>query len=366
MYTMDYKKGLMLYSSNVLIMEKCEELVPDYFDFLRGVVDSQDLTLNISRETLQHNNQLRAIAKKITSRVKKELLKMQENEREKYEEFSKNFGRSLKFHIYQSYGAADDDLKDLLMFYSAKQKKMINLGEYVDNLDDANIEKEKEDAKKKLQNAIEGKSNESSPEEENKKPIYYAAGENLDTLAKMPVVQTVLSKEMDVLLCTDNVDDFCMSAMREYKEHEFKNVSSGDLGLESEEEKKKAEKVSDKNKDLFEAMKKALGDKVTKVAVATTPTDSPVRLIAEGPISFDMERTLSQMPNAGEAPKATRVLEINPKHKIFKTLQEAQKSGDKKKVKLYASVLYDQALLVENLPIEDPVEYAKNVAKLMV
>lgn len=335
MYTMDYKKGMMLYSSNVLIMEKCEELVPDYFDFLRGVVDSQDLTLNISRETLQHNTQLKAIANKITTRVKKELLKMLENDREKYETFSNNFGRSLKFHIYQNYGAASDDIQDLLMFYSAKQKKMITLDEYI------------KDSKEKA-------------------PIYYAAGQNLDTLAKMPVVQTVLDKEMDVLLCTDNVDDFCMSAMHVFKDHEFKNVSSGELGLESEEDKQKAEKVSEKNKDLFDAMKKALGDKVTKVAVATTPTDSPVRLIAEGPISFDMERTLSQMPNAGDAPKATRVLEINPKHKIFKTLQEAQSAGDTKKIKLYASVLYDQALLVENLPIEDPVEYAKNVTKLMV
>ena len=366
MYTMDYKKGLMLYSSNVLIMDKCEELVPDYFDFIRGVVDSQDLTLNISRETLQHNTQLTAIAKKIASRIKKELQKMLEDDRKKFEDFTNNFGRSIKFHIYQNYGAAADDIQDLLMFYSTKQKKMITLDEYVEKLDDSDIEKDKENAKEKLQNVLDGKSNEDNKTEETKKPIYYAAGENIDTLAKMPVVQTVLDKKMDVLLCTDNVDDFCMSAMRVYKEHEFKNVSSGDLGLDSEEDKQKAEKVSEKNKDLFDAMKKALGDKVTKVAVATTPTDSPVRLIAEGPISFDMERTLSQMPNAGDAPKATRVLEINPKHKIFKTLQEAQSAGDTKKIKLYASVLYDQALLVENLPIEDPVEYAKNVTKLMV
>lgn len=366
MYTPDYKKGLTLYTSNVLIMEKCEELVPDYFDFIRGVVDSQDLTLNISRETLQHNSQLRAISKKIESRVKKELLNMMKNKREDYEKFCENFGRSLKFHIYQSYGAAADNIQDLLMFYSANQKKMITLDEYIESVEKIDEDKEKESAKKKLENAVEGKENNDSDDEKPKTPIYYAAGENIDTLAKMPVVNTVLQKGMDVLLCTDNVDDFCMSAMRVYKEHDFKNVSSGDLGLESEEEKKKAEKVSEKNKDLFEAMQKALGDKVTKVAVATTPTDSPVRLIAEGPISFDMERTLSQMPNSDQAPKATRVLEINPKHKIFKTLQKAQEEGDNKKVKLYASVLYDQALLVENLPIEDPVEYAKNVAKLMV
>lgn len=367
MYTMDYKKGLQLYSSNVLIMEKCEELVPDYFDFLCGVVDTQDLTLNISRETLQHNTQLAAIAKKIESRVKKELKKMMSDDRENYEKFFNNFGRSLKFHIYQSYGGGSQDIQELLMFYSASQKKMISFDEYieaVDSQDKSDDKSQKSDAKKKLEEAVEGKKEDAG--DEKKSPIYYAAGENLETLAKMPVVNTVLKKDLDVLLCNDNVDDFCMNALHMYKDHEVKNVSSGDLGLESEEEKKKAEKVSEKNKDLFEAMQKALGDKVTKVAVATTPTDSPVRLIAEGPISFDMERTLAQMPNAQDAPKASRVLEINPKHKIFKTLQKAQFDGDKDKVKLYASVLYDQALLVENLPIEDPVEYAKNVAKLMV
>ena len=365
MYTADYKKGLTLYSSNVLIMDKCEELVPDYFDFIRGIVDSQDLTLNISRETLQHNSQLRAIAKKIESRVKKELLKMQEKENEKYVKFFENFGRSIKFSIYSSYGASASQIQDLLMFYSAKQKSMISLKDYVDDIEGQDIEKDKESAKKKLEAAIEGKSSDENSSNEPKKPIYYAAGENVDTLAKMPVVQTVLDKNMDVLLCTDNVDDFCISAMRIYEEHEFKNVSGGDLGLETDEEKSKAEEVSTQNKDLFEAMKSALGDKVTKVAVATTATDSPVRLIAEGPISFDMERTLAQMPNSN-APKAQRVLEINPNHKIFKTLQQAQKDNDKDKIDLYTSVLYNQALLVENLPLEDPVEYAKNVTKLMV
>ena len=365
MYTADYKKGLTLYSSNVLIMDKCEELVPDYFDFIRGIVDSQDLTLNISRETLQHNSQLRAIAKKIESRVKKELLKMQEKENEKYAKFFENFGRSIKFSIYSSYGASASQIQDLLMFYSAKQKSMISLKDYVDDIEGQDIEKDKESAKKKLEAAIEGKSSDENSSNEPKKPIYYAAGENVDTLAKMPVVQTVLDKNMDVLLCTDNVDDFCISAMRVYEEHEFKNVSGGDLGLETDEEKSKAEEVSTQNKDLFEAMKSALGDKVTKVAVATTATDSPVRLIAEGPISFDMERTLAQMPNSN-APKAQRVLEINPNHEIFKTLQQAQKDKDKEKIDLYTSVLYNQALLVENLPLEDPVEYAKNVTKLMV
>lgn len=363
MYTTDYKKGLTLYSSNVLIMDKCEELVPDYFDFLRGVVDSQDLTLNISRETLQHNSQLRAIAKKIEGRVKKELIKLQEKDREKYEQFSNNFGRSLKFHIYQSYGSTADDVQDLLMFYSAKNKKLQTFNEYVDAAD---TEIGKESAKEKLEKLVDGKESTDSSKQEEKSTIYYAAGDNLENLAKMPVVQTVLDKGMDVFLCTDNVDDFCMSALRTFKDHPIKNVSSGDLGLESKEEKEKAEQVSEKNKDLFDAMKKALGDKVTKVAVATTPTDSPVRLIAEGPISFDMERTLANMPNTQDAPKATRVLEINPKHKVFKTLQNAQKEGDSKKIKLYSSVLYDQALLVENLPIDDPVEYAKNVTKLMI
>lgn len=367
MYTMDYKKGLMLFSSNVMITEKCEELVPDYFDFIKGVVDSQDLTLNISRETLQHNNQLRAIAKKIESRVKKELLKMQKNDRDNYVKFFENFGRSLKYNIYSSYGAASSQLEDLLMYQSAKEQKMITFAEYIADDEEKDEEKAKEDAKKKLENLVDDKSdNTNTSEPEKKSNIYYAAGEDLERLSKMPVVQTVLDKGFDVLLCTENVDDFCLSAMRVYKEHEFKNVSSGDLGLDSEEEKSKADELSNKNKDLFEAMKNALGDKVTKVSVASLATDSPVRLIAEGPISFEMERVMAQNPNAGsDLPKAQRVLEINSEHKIFKSLQKAQKDGDDKKVKLYSSILYNQALLVENLPIEDPVEYARNVAELM-
>lgn len=362
MYTADYKRGLTLYSSNVLIMDKCEELVPDYFDFIRGVVDSQDLTLNISRETLQHNSQLRAIAKKIEGRVKKELLKLLKDDREKFVEFSKNFGRSIKFHIYQTYGGAAADVQDLLMFHSAKEQKMITFDEYIDNAQD---KKSENSAKEKLQNLVDGKDTEKS-DDEDKSVIYYAAGDNVENLAKLPVVKTVLDKGFDVLLCTDNIDDFCMNAMRTYNGHELKNVSGSDLGLESAEEKETANKLSQDNKDLFDAMKNALGDKVVRVEVATTSTDSPVRIIAEGPISFDMERTLAAMPNSESAPKAQRVLEINPKHEIFKVLQDAQKANDTDKIKLYSSVLYDQALLVENLPIADPVEYAQNVAKLMV
>ncbi len=333
-YSKDYKKGLALYTSNVLIMEKCEELLPDYFNFVRGVVDSQDLTLNISRETLQHNKQLRAIAQKVEKKIKADLADMRGNDRENYEKFFENFGRSLKYGIYSSFGAQKDLLADLLLFYSADQQKMITLDEYVEA---------------------------AGPDQDS---IFYASGESVDRLVKMPIVKSVLDKGHDVLLCVEDVDEFCLTTMGEYGEKTLKNVAGGDLGLETEEEKSEAETATKENEDLFKAMKDALGDKVTKVAVSTRLTDAPACVTAEGPISLEMEKILAAAPGGSDA-KSERVLEMNAKHPVFEKLKAAQEAGDTEKVQRYTGILYNQALLVEGLPLEDPVAYAQAVCELM-
>lgn len=341
LYSKDYKKGLALYSSNVLIMEKCEELLPDYFNFVRGVVDSQDLTLNISRETLQHNSQLRAIANKLEKKIKSELVKMRDNDREEYEKFFENFGRGLKYGIYSSYGMEKHQLGELLLFYSAKEKKMITLDEYIANM----------------------------PEEQSS--IFYAAGESVDRLAKMPIVKTIQDKGFDVLLCTQDVDEFCMTAMHDYgadeegkNAKELKNVAGGDLGLETEDEKSAAEAITKENEELFKTMKDALGDAVSKVVVSARLSDTPACVTAEGPISLEMEKIMAMAPD-GQNIKSDRVLEINAQHSIFKTLQEAQKENDTDKIKQYTNILYNQALITEGLPIEDPAAYAQAVCDLM-
>ena len=334
MYTSEFKKGLALYSSNVLIMEKCEELLPDYFNFVRGVVDSQDLTLNLSRETLQHNGQLHAIARRVEKKIKSELADMRDNAREEYEEFFKNFGRSLKYGVYADYGARKDVIADLLLFYSAKEQKMVTLDEYVDAM----------------------------PEDQTN--IFFAAGESLDVMAKLPIVSTVLARGYDVLLCNEEVDEFCLTMMHAYRECDLKNVSSGDLGLETQDEKDAAEAVAEENKDLLEAMKEALGEKVVDVKVSTKLTDAAACVTASGPVSLGMERVMAGSPG-GEGVKSERVLELNPAHTVFEALKAAQKKGDTDKIALYSSILYDQALLVEGLSIEDPIAFAQAVAGLM-
>lgn len=334
LYSKDYKKGLALYTSNVLIMDKCEELLPDYFNFVRGVVDSQDLTLNISRETLQHNGQLRAIAQKLEKKIKSDLLKMLENDREAYESFFQDFGRGIKYGIYSSYGMDADKLSDLLLFYSASEKKMITLAEY-------------------LEKAAKDQSS-----------IFYAVGESVDRLAKMPIVKTVLDKGYDVLLCTQDVDEFCMMAMNSFDERPLKNVAGGDLDLETEDEKEVAEAITKENESLFAAMKGALGDAVVRVAVSTRLSDAPAAVTTQGPISLEMERMMAMGPD-GEKIRADRVLELNPKHRVFDVLKKAEADGDTAKIELYSTILYDQALIIENMPIEDPVAYAQAVTSLM-
>ena len=369
LYSKDYEKGLSLYSSNVLIMEKCADLLPDYFNFVRGVVDSADVSLNISRETLQQNRQLRAIAKRVEKKISSDLEDMRDNDREAYEKFFENFGRGLKYGIYSSYGMKADELADLLLFYSAKEQKMVTLPEYAKAM----------------------------PADQ--KAIYYAAGDSRERLSKMPVVTGVLARGYDVLLLTADVDEFTFQAMRSYHAHdlpkvyeddaareaaekavadgaepetedrtfELKNVATGDLDLATEDEKKDAEEATKENESLFTAMKEALGDKVEKVAVSARLTDAPACITTEGPLSLEMERVLRRDPSAEAEgmPKSQRVLELNAKHPVFKKLVSANEAGDAEKIKLYAGLLYDQALLVEGILPEDPVAFAASVCELM-
>ena len=369
LYSKDYEKGLSLYSSNVLIMEKCADLLPDYFNFVRGVVDSADVSLNISRETLQQNRQLRAIAKRVEKKISSDLEDMRDNDREAYEKFFENFGRGLKYGIYSSYGMKADELADLLLFYSAKEQKMVTLAEYAKAM----------------------------PADQ--KAIYYAAGDSRERLSKMPVVTGVLARGYDVLLLTADVDEFTFQAMRSYHAHdlpkvyeddaareaaekavadgaepetedrtfELKNVATGDLDLATEDEKKDAEEATKENESLFTAMKEALGDKVEKVAVSARLTDAPACITTEGPLSLEMERVLRRDPSAEAEgmPKSQRVLELNAKHPVFKKLVSANEAGDAEKIKLYAGLLYDQALLVEGILPEDPVAFAASICELM-
>ena len=333
-YTKEYEKGLALYASGVMIMDKCADLLPDYFSFIKGVVDSEDLSLNISRETLQKDSQLRLIRNSLEKKIKNELHAMLVNDRDKYETFWKAFGRQIKFGIYGDYGMHKDLLADLLLFWSAKEKKYVTLDEYIEAMP------------------------------EGQKCIYFAAGDDLDRLGKLPNAQLVLSKGYDLLLCTEDVDEFCLQMMHDYKEKEFKNINAGDLGLETEEEKKAAEQTATENKDLFDEIQKALNGKVKEVKVNPTLQEHPVTLSSEGGISMEMEKVLRRMPN-GEGVESTKVLELNPGHPVFAALKAAHEAGDSAKVARYAELLYDQALLIAGLPIDDPVAYAQLVCGLM-
>ena len=333
-YSQDYEKGLQLYSRGVFIMDKASELVPEHFRFVKGLVDSQDLSLNISREMLQHDRQLKIIADKIEKRIQSELEKMLKNEREKYEEFFKNFGLQLKFGIYNSYGMLKDKLQDLLIYYSGTQKKMITLKEYVESM------------------------------KENQKEIYFASGENYDKIDALPTVELVKDKGFDILYLVDNVDEFCMQMLRDYQEKPFKNINQGDLDIDSEEEKKELEKVNEDNKDLLETLKEVLKDQVQDVKVSSRLKTHPVCLVSGEGVSFEMEKVLNAMPD-GQNIKAGRILEINPNHQIFNALQSVFEK-DKDKINDYASLLYDQALLIEGFSIDDPVGFSNKVCQLMI
>lgn len=329
-YTKEYEKGLELYSNGVLIMEKCSELLPDYFGFVKGIVDSQDLSLNISREMLQHDRQLSRIAKNIKTKIKNELESMMKNDRESYEKFYKSFGRQLKYGVYDDFGMNKDELKDLLMFHSSKEKKMVSLAEYVERM------------------------------AEDQKYIYYAVGESNERIEKMPQTEMVLDKGYEILYFTEDVDEFAIKMLMNYKEKEFKSVSSGDLGIESEEENKKE---NEENKGIFEAMKEALGEKISAVKASSRLKNYPVCLSSEGEVSIEMEKILSAMPN-NQGVKAQKVLEVNTNHEVFNSLKDAFEN-DRDKFNLYTKLLYNQALLVEGLSIEDPVDFTNDICKLM-
>lgn len=332
-YTKEYEKGLELYSNGVLIMNKCAELLPDYFSFVKGMVDSEDLSLNISRELLQHDRQLKLIAKNIKTKIKNELEDILKNNRDKYEEFYKSFGRQLKYGIYSDYGSNKDVLQDLLMFCSSKEKKMVTLDEYVSRM----------------------------PEEQ--KYIYYASGESVEKIEKMPQTELVLDKGYEILYFIDDVDEFSISMIREYKDKEFKSVSSGDLGIETEENEISSE-ADNANKELFDDMKNILSDKIKLVRASKRLKNHPVCLSNEGELTIEMEKVLNAMPN-NQNIKADKVLEININHDVFESLKEAYEK-DKEKLKIYTNILYNQALLIEGLPIEDPVEFTNNVCKMMI
>ncbi len=334
LYSRDYEKGLALYSAGVLIMDKCADLLPDYYNFVRGIVDSSDLALNISRETLQRNSQLRAIANKVEKKITSELEKMRDEAREDYELFFDNFGRSLKFGVYSSYGAKAGELAPLFLFYSAKLQKKVTLDEYVAEMDD------------------------------DQQGIYYAAGETLEAIGSIPMVKAVLAKGYDVLLCTQDIDEFCFQAMRMYGDHALMNVVNADIDIASEEEKKEAEDTAKQNEDLFAAMKELLGESVAEVSVSPALAGVPAALAAKGMMSLEMERVLSQAPN-GEMARATRVLQLNAKHPVFEKLKAAKAADDQEKLRLYTTLLYNQALLMEGMPIEDPAAFAEDICKLM-
>ncbi|MDX8361467.1 molecular chaperone HtpG [Cytobacillus sp. IB215316] len=333
-YTKEFEKGLELYSNGVLIMEKCSDLLPDHFSFVKGMVDSEDLSLNISREILQHDRQLKLIAKNIKKKIKSQLLSLLKDDREKYEEFYQSFGRQLKYGVYSEYGTHKEELQDLIMFYSSKEKKMVTLDEYVSRM----------------------------PEDQ--KYIYYAAGETHDRIEKLPQTEMVLDKGYEILYFTDDIDEFAIRMLMNYKEKEFKSISSGDLGIDSDDKQNEDNKEEESNKDLFEYMKNILSSKVKDVRVSKRLKTHPVCLSTDGEVSIEMEKVLNAMPD-NQNIKADKVLEININHDVFQSLKSAFET-DKEKVDLYTNLLYNQALLIEGLPINDPVEFTNDMCKIMV
>ena len=322
-YSQEYKKGLSLYSNGVLIMEKCEELLPDYFSFVKGVVDTEDISLNISREILQESHSLKLIAKNIESKIRKELECMLKNDREKYESFFKTFGVQIKYGVYNNFGVDKDKLKDLVMFYSAKREKLITLKEYFDNMKD------------------------------NQDSIYYAAGSSIEKVNSMPQVEAVKDKDFDILYLTDYVDEFAITAIQEYDGKKFLNVENGDLDLDTEEEKEATKKANKENKDLLKDLAEVLGE-VEEVRFTNKLKNHPVCLTSKGDVSIEMQKVFDAMPNQTGI-KATLVLEINEKHPISNKLKDLY-SDNKELFEKYAKILYSEARMIAGLPIENPTE----------
>mgnify|MGYP002533066534 FL=1 len=332
-YTREYEKGLQLYASGVLIMDKCADLLPDCFSFVKGLVDSQDLSLNISREMLQHDRQLKLIASRLEKKIASELQSMLNNDREKYEQFWKAFGLQMKYGLYDNYGAKKDELKDLVLFTSSTEKKLTSLKEYVSRM---------------------------KPEQ---KYIYYGCGETVERVLSLPQAETLQEKGFEMLCLTDNVDEFALRMLMKYDDKEFRNISSDDLELESTEEKEKVKELAEENKDMLAFVKESLGDKVKDVRLSGKLKSHAVCITTDGMISTEMEKVLNAMP-AQEKIKAQRVLEINGEHPIFQRLQELYQS-DKERLKLYAEILYDQALLLEGISLEDPSDFSQKLCQLL-
>ena len=332
-YTKEYKKGLQLYSSGVMIMENCADLLPEHFRFVKGVVDSQDLSLNISRELLQHDRQLKVIASNLEKKIKAELVKLLNNDREKYEKFFAAFGRQLKYGVVADYGTHKDLLQDLLLFWSGKENKLVTLKEYV----------------------------EAMPEEQ--KYIYFAAGENRSRLAQLPQTELLREKGYDILFFTEDVDEFVAQTLVKFLETDFRNAATEDLGLETEEEKKKAEEAQEAEKDVLEFVQRALGEKVKEVRLSRSLRSHPVCLVPDVGMSFEMEKYMKRV-NPEFAYEAGRVLELNVDHAAFAALKQAM-ANDQARAEKYASLLYSQALLIADLPLEDPTAYTDLVCSLM-
>ena len=333
-YSKAYEKGLQLYANGVLIMDKCADLLPDYFSFVRGLVDSPDLSLNISREMLQHDRQLKVIASNIEKKIKSELLAMLKNDREKYETFFRAFGLQLKYGTYMDYGMHSELLRDLLLFHSMKQDKLITLQEYVDAMP------------------------------EGQTVIYYAAGETIQRIKAMPQLDRLEEKGYDVLFLTDDVDEFALTILHTFAEKEFKSITSGELSLETEEEKKASEEQAEASKPLLDTLREALSGKVKDVRLSSRLKNHAVCLSSDGPLSIGMEKVLNAMPVENKV-KADRVLELNADHPLFAKLEALQASGDTDTLKTYADVLFTQAQLIEGILPEDPAEYSEKVLQLL-
>ena len=334
-YQADYKSGLQLYSKGVFILDKAKDLIPEAFRFVTGLIDSDDLNLNISREILQQDRQVKALASSVEKRIQRALEDMLKNEREEYEKFFENFGLNIKYDIYRSFGANAEKYRDLLLYRSSKDNEFVSLKEYKERM----------------------------PEDQ--KYIWFASGSAIDEIEKMPALEKVRDKGYEILYFTDAVDEFVVSMMTEYDGVQFRSVSKGDLDLDTEEEKKEREEKAEQNKDMLSLMKEALDDKVREVRISSRLKDDPVVLVSDEGMSIEMEKVLSQNPENRGMMKAVKILEINPDHPVFSTLQKVFEQ-DQDKLKEYAGVLYDQACLIEGLPIDDPVEYARRIADLMI
>ena len=332
-YTKDFKRGLQLYSNGVLIMDKCEDLLPDCYGFVRGLVDSPDLSLNISREMLQHDRQLKIIAKNLDKKIKSELLDMLHKNREDYEKFFTTFGTTLKFGVYNDFGLNKDNLKDLLMFHSSTENKLVTLDEYVDRM------------------------------KEGQDKIYYACGETVDKIELLPQVEAVKEKGYEILYLTENIDEFVVQVLMEHKEKKFINVCANDVDLDTDEEKEALKKENEENKDMFTLMKETIGEGVQEVRFTHRLKNHPVCLTSEGALSVEMEKVINSMPNDQKV-KAQTALEINDSHPIAQKIKDLY-ANDKEELKKYTQVLYAQARLIEGLPVENPTQISNLICEII-